>query len=186
MIMPKKLPDVQLLSELLSYDPNTGLFCWKPRLPKHFISTPHRSTEWQCKWWNTRFANTEAGSFDPGGYKLIRINSIDYRAHRLAWLIIHGTTPEFIDHINGIRDDNRIVNLRSVNHEANTQNAKRRRDNITGTVGVSYYASKGTWRARINKAGKTILLGYFRTKEEAIAARKAAERMYEYHENHGR
>jgi hypothetical protein len=98
----------------------------------------------------------------------------------------YNTELEFIDHINGDRSDNRITNLRSVSHSGNTKNAKRRGDNLSGMTGVSFFRPKGTWRARINHNGETILLGYFRTYEEAVAARKAAEKIYEYHENHGR
>lgn len=184
--MHKPLPNATLLRELLSYDPLTGAFVWKQRGVNHFKPTMQRTQEWLCKWWNTRFAGTNAGSYDPNGYILIRINGIDYRAHRIAWAMTYGAAPEFIDHINGVRDDNRIENLRSIAQEGNAKNAKKRGDNRSGTTGVGFYPSKNKWRARINYKGKTIALGYFDTTEEAIAARKAAEKVYEYHENHGR
>lgn len=184
--MLKPLPPASLLHELLSYDPETGEFVWKTRRPDHFAPTLRRTAEWQCRWWNKRFADTAAGSRDPNGYVLIRVNGIDYRAHRLAWVMSYSTDLEFIDHINGNRSDNRIANLRSVSHSGNTKNAKRRGDNLSGVTGVSFFRPKGTWRARINHNGRTILLGYFRTYDEAVAARKAAEKVYEYHENHGR
>jgi hypothetical protein len=184
--MHKPLPDTSLLHELLLYTPESGAFQWKPRSPKHFVPTARRTAEWLCRWWNTRFANTQAGSFDPHQYILIRINGVDYRAHRIAWMMTYGSEPEFIDHINGNPSDNRITNLRSVSFEDNTKNARRRADNRSGATGVSYFAPKNTWRARINYQNKTILLGYYRSKEEAIAARKAAETVYLYHANHGR
>lgn len=184
--MLKPLPSASLLAELLTYDPNTGIFLWNARRPDHFTATKHKTSEWQCLWWNNRFAGTVAGTRDPNGYILIRINRVDYRAHRLAWVLAYGTDLELIDHINGVRDDNRIENLRSVNMDQNAKNASRRKDNLSGTTGVGYYPNKGTWRARINHNGKSILLGYFKTYEEAVAARKAAEKIYAYHENHGR
>jgi hypothetical protein len=184
--MPKPLPETSIITALLDYDPSTGLFVWRTRSVEWFRDTPRRSAEWQCAWWNTRFASAQAGTLDPYRYIVIRVLGIDYRAHRLAWAVMTGETPIFIDHINGVRDDNRFVNLRSVAHSDNTKNAKRRIDNTAGVTGVSYFAPKGTWRARINDNRKTILLGYFRTKEEAIAARKAAEKVYAYHKNHGR
>jgi hypothetical protein len=184
--MHKPLPTASLLHELLTYDPNTGDFIWKERTSKHFTPTPHRTAEWLCRWWNTRFANVQAGSLDPHQYVLIRINGIDYRAHRVAWVMTYGVEPKYIDHINGVCNDNRIENLRSVTSEDNTKNAKRRCDNQSGVTGVSYFRPKNTWRARINYKNATITLGYYRTKEEAIAARKAAETLYAYHTNHGR
>jgi hypothetical protein len=114
------------------------------------------------------------------------MSGVDYKAHRLIWLMSYGVAPEFIDHINGVRDDNRLENLRSVSWEENTKNAKRRADNVSGVTGVSFYSPKGTWRARINYKGRTVLLGYFKTPAEAVAARRAAEKIYGYHENHGR
>lgn len=184
--MLKPLPDVKYLNSILSYNPHTGRFMWIERTPDMFQDSK-RDPEWACRWWNSRFAGIEAGTIHPYGYRLIRVKGIDYFAHRLAWYMWHdGIAPEFIDHINGVRDDNRIQNLRSVNHEDNTKNAKRRADNRSGTTGVSFYPTKGTWRARINYMGNTILLGYFHSKDEAIAARRAAEKVYQYHTNHGR
>lgn len=184
--MPKPLPDTSVVATLLSYNPKTGVFTWRPRDRTWFTDTPTRSAEWQCTWWNARFANAQAGTLDPYGYIVIRLLKVDYRAHRLAWLLMTGEPPVFIDHINGNRSDNRFVNLRSVEHAENTKNAKRRADNTAGVTGVSYFAPKNTWRARINDNKRTITLGYFRTKKEAIAARKAAEKVYAYHKNHGR
>jgi hypothetical protein len=184
--MLKPLPPASLLHELLAYAPDTGEFVWKPRLDRHFTPTPRRTAEWLRRWWNARFVNAQAGSLDHNGYVLIRVNGVDYRAHRIAWVMTYDQDPKFIDHINGVQTDNRIANLRSVSHEDNTKNAKRRADNLSGVTGVSYFAPKNTWRARINYKGKTVLLGYYHSKEEAIAARKAAETVYSYHINHGR
>lgn len=184
--MHKPLPDASLLRELLVYNPTTGEFVWRERTPAHFAPTARRTPEWLCRWWNTRFANTQAGSYDPHKYLLIRVNGTDYRAHRIAWMLTHGEAPLFIDHINGDPTDNRLCNLRSVSREDNAKNAKRRTDNQSGVTGVSYFRPKNTWRARINYKGATITLGYYRSKEEAIAARKAAETLYLYHTNHGR
>jgi len=184
--MLKHLPDVNLLRDLLDYNKDSGEFKWKPRKPEHFEATQARTPEWQCKWWNTRFANTEAGFINQHGYRLIRVDSVDYFAHRLAWMIITGEAPNHIDHTNGVRSDNRWCNLRSVSNTENTRNAKQRTDNVSGVTGVGYYPKSNKWRARINDGKRTILLGYFTTYEEAVAARKAAEKVYGYHANHGR
>lgn len=184
--MHRPLPSANLLRELLNYAPDTGTFIWRERRPEHFTATAQRTPGWLCRWWNTRFANTQAGSYDPNQYLLIRVNGTDYRAHRIAWVMSYDSEPEFIDHINGNPTDNRLVNLRSVSQADNAKNAKRRADNQSGVTGVSYFSPKNTWRARINYKGATITLGYYRSKEEAIAARKAAETLYVYHANHGR
>jgi hypothetical protein len=183
--MRKPLPDASVLKDLLHYDPETGSFTWRARRPYHFAETPARTPEWACRWWNSRFESQPAGFTDPSGYLLIRVNGVDYRAHRIAWVYVYGTDPDTIDHVNGDRADNRIENLRDVDATGNARNAKRRDDNISGTTGVGFYPKTGRWRARINRGGKTVLLGYFDTKEEAIAARKVAESEGGYAPRHG-
>lgn len=183
--MRKPLPDASVLKDLLTYDPHAGSFVWNPRRPEHFAATDARTPEWACSWWNSRFANQPAGCVDPSGYHLIRINGVDYRAHRVAWMYVNGAEPDTIDHVNGDRMDNRIENLRDVDAAGNARNAKRRDDNLSGVTGVGFYPKTGRWRARINRDGKTILLGYFDTKAEAIAARKAAESAAGYATRHG-
>lgn len=182
----KKLPPVKLLHELLVYDPTTGAFIWRQRRREHFTATQRRTTKWLCLWWNKRFAGKPAGTMSPFGYTIIRINGVDYRASRIAWILLHSYEPDNVDHINGVRNDDREHNLRSVTFQENTKNAKLRTDNNSGVVGVGYYPLRGMWRARINHNGTSILLGYFKTRDEAVAARTAANRLYKYHKNHGR
>ena len=105
-------------------------------------------------------------------------------AHRLAWLYVYGCWPDEIDHINQIRDDNRIANLRSVDRTTNCQNASRQKSESGVTGLVKRYTGK--WEARIQVNKKYIYLGIFSTKSEAIAARKAANVKYGFHENHGK
>ena len=183
--MRKPLPDASVLKDLLSYAPDSGLFVWRLRRPEHFTATAARTPEWSCRWWNARFAGQPAGFTDPSGYLIIRIHGIDYRAHRIAWVYMHGEEPDTIDHKNGDRIDNRLGNLRDVDSTGNARNAKRRGDNLSGITGVGFYPKTGKWRARINYEGKTILLGYFNTQDAAIAARQAAEKQYNYHKRHG-
>ncbi len=149
------------LQELLHYDPETGIFTWKVRTS--------RSVK----------VGDVAGCQGGHGYQQIRIQSRNYLAHRLAWLYEHGEWPEDqIDHINRIRTDNRIANLREVSHKQNLQNAGKYSNNTSGYPGVSWNKRISKWRARIKHNYKYIHLGYFTTIEEAIAARKAAEKLY--------
>jgi hypothetical protein len=173
--MAKDLPSPEFLRSILRYEPGTGKLFWRERndCPKQ---------------WNTRFAEKEAftsKSYD--GYKRGRINGKKFFAHRAIWAIVHGYWPhEEIDHINGIRDDNSIVNLREASRSENMKNLSIRKDNRSGVIGVCWFERDKIWRAYIMSDGKRKHLGDFKDKEDAIAARKKAEKEYGFHENHGR
>lgn len=92
-------------------------------------------------------------------------------AHRLAWMIVNGKFPDFeIDHINRVRDDNRISNLREATSSQNGYNTKIREDNSSGIRGVNWYPKYNKWRAHINEGGKTVTIGYFSDKTDAESA----------------
>jgi len=146
------------LKELLSYDENTGLFIRKIKLSR-----------WQ--------AGSIAGSKQNKGYIQIMIDGENYLAHRLAWLYVYGEWPKNqIDHINRIKTDNKIKNLRDVTNSTNQHNNAIRRHNTSGTTGVMTLKSKNSWGAQIYVNNKRIYLGVFKTKEEAISARKNYEK----------
>lgn len=161
------------LKARLHYDPETGVFTWK--------ENPQRRAQW-----NATFAGKPAGSVIDTGYVRIRIDDKGHRAHRLAWLYVHGYLPEEIDHIDGDKTNNAIANLRSVTHSENLRNTRKNTRNTTGIVGVTYRPSRNQWLAYITINRKRIHGGIFGTKEEAVKARKALERKYDFHENHGR
>jgi len=157
------------LKELFNYNPNTGAFT---RL-------------------KTRCAMAQKG--DSAGYKrtddyvVIFIDGHTYRCHRLAWLYVHGEFPEkHIDHINGVRFDNRIANLRCVDNKENSKNQRLSKRNTSGVYGVYYETNEGVWAARIRTNHKRYYLGRYKDKFEAICARKSAENKYGFHENHGK
>ena len=151
----------EYLRSILSYDPETGIFTWK-------IGSAN-----QVK------AGDIAGCPDGDGYLRIRVQSRLYRAHRLAWFYVYGEWPtDRIDHINRIRSDNRISNLRDVSQKQNLQNAGKYSHNTSGHSGVSWHKQSSKWRARIMHNQKHFHLGYFSILEEAISARKAAEKTY--------
>lgn len=170
------------LQELVAYDADTGSLSWKSRDPKHFC----RSRD--CSGWNAKYAGKPAlNTLWPNGYRAGHIFKKTYLAHRVAWALHHGAWPEMhIDHINGVRGDNRITNLRAVSAEDNQKNVRQRCDNTSGVKGVDYVASSGLWRARIVKGGARVTLGYFADVTAAATARLSAEQVYGYHPNHGR
>jgi hypothetical protein len=146
---------MEKVKELLSYDPETGIFVWKSTVASHVKK------------------GKPAGSISDQGYRTIMIGGRNYRAHRLAWLFVYGEWPDFeIDHINRDRLDNRIENLRLAGRKENMRNTKRRTDNTSGVKGVYWSRQRNKWIAQIHVAGKHIHLGVYTCKEKA---RKAYE-----------
>ena len=105
----------------------------------------------------------------------------------MVWFLHYGEWPEeCIDHINGVRSDNRVENLRSVSKRVNIKNSKIRSDNSTGVTGVSFDKSRGRYTASLRVNGVDLRLGRFKTIEEAVVAVKAARKMdKEYSSRHG-
>ena len=180
--MPKIEPRV--LRELLDYDPSSGILTWKRRDHRHFKGSSKHTPEVQARIWNDIWAGEPAFTACANGYHLGAVLGISMKAHRVIWAIVHSEWPEFVDHIDGNRSNNRIENLRSVTKAENQQNRKISSNNTSGHVGVYWRPDKGSWRASIGSDRQN--LGSFRTREEAIAARKAAEVARGYHPNHGR
>jgi hypothetical protein len=142
------------LKQILSYCPITGHFTWLIA-PKH----------------TTINVGDRAGSLNSNGYLTITINGKAYKEHRLAWLYVHGYFPsKGIDHINGVKDDNRIDNLREATHAENNQNTIKYKNNTSGFKGVTFHKASGKWVAQIKKDGKHHHLGLFDTPEPAHAA----------------
>jgi len=115
------------------------------------------------------------------GYRYVMIKGKYKREHRLIWELFNGPIPEgmVVDHINGIRHDNRIENLRMCTVQQNTMHrVKLNQNNKSGACGVSWRKDRNRWKATINLNRKQIYLGIYETKEEAIKARKAAENKY--------
>ncbi len=173
---------IDILRELLDYDPETGSLTWRYRSIRFF------SDQHYCDSWNSKHAGRPAFTADSGyGYRVGRIFDRLYRAHRVAFALYHGRWPaDQVDHIDGDRSQNRISNLRDVSNSTNGKNTKRRNDNVSGEMGVSWCRNRGLWRAYITVDGKQKHLGRFTLKSDAIAARKAALKENDFHPNHGR
>ena len=142
---------------------------------------------WKVRRRGIRFGR-EAGTLRCQGYKDIQINGKSYGAHRLVWLWIYKKFPDNqIDHIDGDEANNHISNLRDVTHRENARNKRIPRNNKSGVIGVSWYRHTQRWRVQINTSTqKKKTIGYFKSKSEAIRARKEAELEFGYHQNHGR
>jgi len=176
----KPLPDVDTLHKLLILDADAGLLYWRERDRVFF------KTAWRWKSWNDMWAGQPAFETVAHGYKTGGIFNVKYFAHRIIWLMHHGSmNDDDIDHINHDRIDNRISNLRLVSRQGNMRNLSLRADNKSGYVGVSYHSGNKRWHARIKINDKYKHLGYFKEKQSAVDARKSAEKKYGFHVNHG-
>lgn len=147
--------------ELFDYDPATGLF-----LRRKTTNQSARKGE-------------VVGTLDRYGYLKVRIKKRSYKLHRIAWLYVHGSFPRaLLDHVNGVRSDNRIANLRECNHSQNGCNMRPKAGTSSGIKGVSWVASAGKWKAQIGVNYKDIFLGHFDTAEEAGEAYRVAAQKY--------
>ena len=161
--MTTEIVSAQRLRELLDYDPDTGLFARRVATGK-----------------GGRFkSGLEPGCVSPQGYRVIAIDRVLYKAHRLAWLHVHGVWPtNHIDHINGIKTDNRLVNLRDVSRSVNSQNRRDAMANnkTSGLLGAYPARTPSRWYAVISAHRHRTYLGMFDTPEEAHAAYLNAKR----------
>lgn len=137
--------------------------------------------------WNARYAGTEASFRDRRGYKRLRLHNVGYPAHRVIWKMVNGEDPPYvIDHINGDPGDNRLLNLRATTQAENTKNSSLRKGSSSGAIGVSWNKAAQKWYAHIRSDGVMWCIGMFETFNDALVARKFAERVFGFHENHGR
>lgn len=137
------------LKEVLEYDPATGIFTWKS-------------------------SNLVAGFVHSGGYLETSINETKYYLHRLAWFYMTGEwPPNQIDHINGVKDDNRWCNLRLATRNQNGYNAKIKSNSSNVSKNVYYEKRRNKYRVSVRANGKRNFVGYFKTEDEAINASDA-------------
>lgn len=159
MTQTKPLPGFEKLKELLTYEPESGLFFWAMNISQ------------------AKKAGDLAGHKTTHGYVVVGIGRSNFMAHRLAWKLTHSVDPfGNIDHINGDRSDNRIQNLRDVSPAINAQNQKSATArNVAGFLGVSL-RKDGRYSARITVNRKTKTIGYFKNPTDAYAAYIQAKR----------
>lgn len=153
------------LKENLRYDPETGLFWW---------TKPGRG----------RNLNNPAGGLASISYARINFGGRFYSLHRLAFIFMCESLPEFVDHANGVKDDNRWVNLRPACSATNKHNQGKHKNNTTGYKGV--YEYRGKFMASIRCRGARHYLGYFDCPKEAHKAYcDAADKMHKEYKNYG-
>ena len=141
----------------LTYEPSSGILRWKRDETGYGSNGKVKSGH-------------TAGYRSQIGYIYVTIGQIPYLGHRIAWILMTGSWPDHqIDHINGIRDDNRWENLRQASKRENQRNRRAQINNKLGLKGVTL-ARSGRYRANICINGKQTSLGTFDTKEAAAAA----------------
>jgi hypothetical protein len=151
----------QRLKELLDYDLETGVFTWKVGRK------------------GTAKGDVAGCLHKDTGYLRIGIDYVDYMSHRLAWLYVYGAFPdETIDHIDRVRSNNSIANLRAATYSQNQANTSAYVTNKCGIKGIRFRKDIRRWQARICMNRKQTNLGTFDTAEEARAAYKAAAEIY--------
>jgi hypothetical protein len=170
--MSELAPD--LVRRLLDYDPETGVLTWRARTPDMFEEGKH-SAKNSCAAWNGQFAGRAAGVSREDGYRRVMVLGKNLFSHRIAWAIMTGSWPrEQIDHINGIKNDNRFINLREASCSQNAMNVPAQKNNTSGFKGVSWDKSCSKWRAEIMREKTKHVLGWFDRVEDASSAYQAA------------
>jgi len=158
------------IKDLLHYEQETGRFTW-------IVSrgSARKGTEAGC-------VQTSMGK----KYRYIRVLGSFFGAHRLAFVYMTGAFPPGkMDHQDGNGLNNAWSNLRQATSLENGKNQRLHSNNVSGIVGVRWYKAGSKWHAAIMVNRRKKHLGYFTNKEEAIAARKAAEIEFGFHQNHG-
>ena len=170
MRIANKMPNIDLINESFIHN-NDGSFTWKSRPLRHFPD------ERAMKIWNTKYSGKKCvGSKKYNGYVYFTFFNKSLSSHRLAWFIHNGHCDENleIDHINGIRNDNRIENLRMATPSNNQHNKKIQKNNTSGYKNVVWNKQCKKWQViiNVNKKGKHI--GLYDSIEDAAESAKNA------------
>lgn len=163
--LPSHSPTQSVLHQVYNYDSITGNLVYKRDFSR-------------------RYVGSDPTTIATNGYLVLTMDKT-YLAHRIIWLMQTGVFPEFVDHENHIRSDNRWGNLRLITRQGNAQNKSTNSNNTSGYLGVSYMPSRKKYRATITIDHKHIHLGLFDTAEQANSARLTANKEHAFHPNHG-
>lgn len=155
-------PTQEQVHSLFSYDPETGILFRKVTTNRNAL------------------AGEPAGWINNHGYLNIKIDRRTYKVHQIVWLYVYGIWPVgVIDHINQIKTDNRIANLRDTTVQINNINKSVRKDNTTGIPGVTWRERDKLFYAACRRDGKQNYLGSFKSAQEALAAVNKFKQEYE-------
>lgn len=164
----QSLPSAELLRKLLRYEPDTGLLFWRER-DVEFFEDGYWKADSYCRTWNTQFSGKEALATNTDGYKTGVVLGFNLRSHRVIWAMENNKWPiDEVDHIDGVRHHNKMENLREVSSQENSCNSSIRSDNTSGTVGVYFSKVSGKWQAYIKNNGKSVYLGIYINKADAM------------------
>lgn len=158
----KNTLDHEKLLRLFHYEPESGVFTRR-------VDAPPRG-----------FAGNVVGMPDLNGYLRASVHGKFYYLHRLALFYVNGVMPTLgIDHINGIKWDNRLVNLREVDHAVNMQNLRKVNPrNKLGVMGVYYCKAKRKYCSTLTTKGEKLNLGCFDDLKTAERVYLEAKRKY--------
>jgi hypothetical protein len=162
----EEVMNLEDLKNVLDYDPSSGKFTWKVKVADKIT------------------VGSRAGTNRKDGYRQIKLFGKYYLEHRLAWFWMKGEFLEHqVDHLNGVRDDNRWCNLREASPKENRQNTVKQKRNKTGFLGVRKdpRLKINPYQAHIGIGYGTKVLGNFATPEMAFEARlKAQKELYDF------
>lgn len=135
--------DISYIRSLFKYDPASGILFWDVKRPKVVLGA-------------------EAGSTSSTGYKRVTVDGRSYKVHRIIWAIQTGEWPSSdIDHIDGVRDNNKWSNLRLASKSQNGMNRKRTNSNTSGVKGVYWHSRASKWAAQVKLNRKVYYIGLF-------------------------
>lgn len=150
--------NITRLKNVLDYDPSTGSFRWNENAIKQVAGKP---------------AGTIVNSPKYGAYRTIKFEQQLYLASHIAFCLVTGELPvDSVIHLDGDKLNNKWTNLKQV---LRFNRCVVQQNNTSGHSGVSFDKTNYFWRANVGFRGKKIRLGWFKSKEDAIAARKDAE-----------
>ena len=142
------------LKEWFDYNPDTGVLTWRIK--------PSRGIK----------IGSQAGTPTSAGYIAFQISKKKMYAHRAIWAYVYGIwPPEEIDHINHIRNDNRLCNLRLANRLQNSHNTQKHAKNLSGYKGVAWHNRNKKWQVQMLFCNKSYYVGQFLNLQDAVQAR---------------
>jgi hypothetical protein len=148
--MAEEIITQEMVKALFNYDPLTGIFTWAKKRSGYQIGQETGS----------RCIRT--------GYVKLQVYGKRYLAHRIAWLYVHGKLPTHsIDHINRLKHDNRIENLRDVPHVVNSANTGARKKARYNLKGVKFIRRTQSYKVEFVFNGEKHFLGEFADRDIA-------------------